>query len=452
MLTELTNYDIYPKVIPDGKTADMTIMPLGGHAAFDMGTKYSVAVLPLTQGRPSDYPDRHNIDRPDFTVGDDGAIRFRFTFHGESEYFIRVFAGDTRVVQLSVYCVGADLAGKYPFMGDLHMHTTRSDGHQCPGVVAANYRRHGYDFLAITDHQRYYPSLEAIDLFSQVPNEFTLVPGEEIHLPGNDVHIVNFGGSFSINGLLTSSAQQREKGDDPSLRSLDGRCPASMTPEQFRAEVEGTIPSLHIPDGIEKFEYAACVWIFDHIREGGGLGIFAHPYWISDVFQVPETFVEYMMQTKPFDAFEVLGGENYFEQNGFQAARYYDDRRRGLNYPIVGSTDSHSSVNNRNAFICSTIIFADKNERTSLINAVKNYHSVAVDSISTEFRLVGEQRLVRYGCFLMNNFFPLHDELCYEEGRAMKDWACGVNKDEAKAVLTAINGRCARQREKYFLF
>ena len=44
--------------------------------------------------------------------------------------------------------------------GNLHTHSTRSDGHIGPEEVCAFYRAHGYDFLALTDHflERYeYP-------------------------------------------------------------------------------------------------------------------------------------------------------------------------------------------------------------------------------------------------------------------------------------------------------
>ena len=39
--------------------------------------------------------------------------------------------------------------------GNLHTHTTRSDGHYAPEEVARHYRENGYDFLAITDHWVY---------------------------------------------------------------------------------------------------------------------------------------------------------------------------------------------------------------------------------------------------------------------------------------------------------
>ena len=63
---------------------------------------------------------------------------------------------------------------------------------------------------------------------------------------------------------------------------------------------------------------------------------------------------------------------------------------------------------------------------------------------------MGSLRLVRYANFLGNNFIPLHDELCFEEGRAMKDYACGL--PGAEDILRLISGRMKAQREKYFAF
>ena len=39
--------------------------------------------------------------------------------------------------------------------GNLHTHTTRSDGTGTPDEVIAMYRDDGYDFLALTDHYRF---------------------------------------------------------------------------------------------------------------------------------------------------------------------------------------------------------------------------------------------------------------------------------------------------------
>ncbi|HVU14003.1 MAG TPA: hypothetical protein VHD90_22145, partial [Phototrophicaceae bacterium] len=52
-----------------------------------------------------------------------------------------------------------DKPGRF-YRGNLHTHSTRSDGRLSPELVCRFYREAGYDFLAITDHfmERYgYP-------------------------------------------------------------------------------------------------------------------------------------------------------------------------------------------------------------------------------------------------------------------------------------------------------
>lgn len=448
MKTELTNYDIFPKVFAQNKNIQITIKPLGKHAAFSPDTEYAIKIRPLSEGSPRDYPERKNIFEYKKTPCGDGCLRFSHIFEGETEHFIRIEADGKRIVQLSVYSLNDDLIGRYPYLGDLHMHTFRSDGREDPAVVCANYRKTGYDFFAITDHGRYYPSLEAIDAYKDVPLDFNIVPGEEIHLPDNDVHIVNFGSKYSINGILESSAQIKEVFGQRTYK-LDEE-PEILTVDEYKRQVNELAETLDIPDGIEKFPYAACVWIFNQIRKGDGLGIFCHPYWISDVYQVPESLTDYILKNHPFDAYEVLGGENYYEQNGHQTDKYHEDRANGIRYPIVGSTDSHGSVNNNNSHVASTIVFSPANERQALVDSIKDFYSVAVDTISKEFRLVGEFRLTKYACFLLKNYFPIHDELCIEEGIMMKAYVTGY--EGAKESLEFLSGRMQKLRERYFQF
>ncbi|MDR1464255.1 MAG: hypothetical protein LBJ11_02990 [Oscillospiraceae bacterium] len=456
---ELHNYDVYPKVVSAGKSSTITVRPLGWHAAFAPGEVYSVSVCPLDEGTPWDYPDRRNTFVYDIAPDEDGCIRVPFDFFSEQMYFIRITDGRQFKLQVSVYAVAEDLAGRYPFRGDLHMHTRRSDGRQAPEIVCANYRKTGYDFFAITDHHRYYPSLEAIAAYQDVPIEFTIVPGEEVHLPKdpagghiNDIHIVNFGGEYSVNALVRDGKKEDFAYDDD-RRAIIPNPPPVRSPEEFWAAIDAYLETIDIPlqlQGSERWTYACCHWIFREIKKAGGLGIFCHPYWISNVFQVPPSFVDAMMEAHPFGAYEVLGGENYYEQNGFQTVDYFRDMAKGRRYPIVGSTDSHNSFNSRNSHVCSTLVFSPANERAALIDSIERFYSVAVDSISAEPRYVGDFRLVRYACFLEQEFFPLHDELCFEEGRAMKDYVCGI--PGAKETLELLSGRMKAQREKYFSF
>lgn len=451
MKRELLNYDIFPKVFPTDTCVRFTVKPLGGHAAFEAGAEHTVSIYAMDKGDPARYPERHNLTEYKVTPDGDGCIRVTHTFRGESEYYVRIFKEGARIVQLSVYAVLPDLVGRYPYMGDMHMHSTMSDGKEHPYIVAANYRKFGYDFMAITDHRKFYPSLETLNFYSDLNLDIRFYTGEEIHLPGNDIHIVNFGGDYSINGLLESSQQFICRGADPKWRSINGSCPDVLTVPQYEEEVNALIETLNIPDGIEKFQYASCVWILNHIRKAHGLGIFAHPYWISNVFQVPETFIDYLFETHPFDAFEVFGGEPYFEQNGFQAAKYYEFREKGIKVPIVGNTDSHGSTEyNPIMKTARTVVFAKENTRDEIVSSVKNFYNAAVQDIGEHLEVLGDLRMMKYAWFLLTNYFPLHDELCFEEGRLMKEFACG--DAEAGDELRRISGRTQKLREKYFMF
>lgn len=65
--------------------------------------------------------------------------------------------------------------------GNLHTHSTRSDGVLAPEEVCRRYRAEGYDFLALTDHfvGRYgYP---IVDTTGERRNDFTTILGAELH-------------------------------------------------------------------------------------------------------------------------------------------------------------------------------------------------------------------------------------------------------------------------------
>ena len=449
----LYNYDIYPMVFPVNDPTEITIKPQGAHAAFPDHCR--VAVMRVDSGSPRQDFTAWNRTEYDLSPDNDGCLRFTYTADAETELIVRVFKDDSRLLQLSLYALADDMACRIPLRGDLHMHTCRSDGREAPAVVCANYRMKGYDFIVVTDHGRYFPSLEAMNAYADTEIPLNILPGEEVHLPQTDVHIVNAGGLFSVNGLLESSANYRETDGALEKRRFDETvdCPDIGPAEQYNAELDEIEKSLKdceggCPENVNSRWFAVCVWAFEKIRQAGGLGVFAHPYWLADMWQIPEPFTKYMLAKHPFDAFEVLGGENYYEHNGFQTALYYDEYRQGRVHPIVGSTDSHGSTeHNRNSDICSTIVFAHKNERGDIVQSIKDRYSVAVDSISAEFRLVGEHRFQKYACFLMENFYPIHDRQTAVDGEIMRQYLMGDATAEEMAYTTA---KSARMWEKYF--
>ncbi|HYO77338.1 MAG TPA: CehA/McbA family metallohydrolase [Thermoanaerobaculia bacterium] len=89
--------------------------------------------------------------------------------------------------------------------GNLHTHTSESDGDSSPRAVAQWYADHGYDFLVISDHDKI-TNLENAPLL--------LIPGEEItdRLPKKPLHVNAIGITTAIapqHGTTTVEVLQR---------------------------------------------------------------------------------------------------------------------------------------------------------------------------------------------------------------------------------------------------
>lgn len=452
MKMELYQYDIYPKIFPVGQDVTVTLRPLGKFKAF-FG-EYKLSVHRMDSGAPHQGFTAWNQTNYQVTPDEDGCIRFTYNAKAEGELFVRLFQGDKRLVQLSLYALAADLAGRLPLRGDFHVHTCRSDALESPDVVCANYRKKGYDFLFITDHDLYFPSLEAIADYKDVKTGLLILPGEEVHLPDTFVHIVNAGGLWSVNGLVESGKNFTQSEGDVNARRFDESVtpPPTMSLDAFMKEIDAVEASLKtgddpLPDDVNPRWYAVCVWAYDQIRKADGLAIFAHPYWLWNMWQIPEPFTRRMLKDRYFDAFEVLGGASYFHQNGLQTSLYYEEYKEGRIHPIVGSTDTHGSTeHNRDGDVASTIVFAETFDRAGVLNAVRNRYSVAVDTISKEYRLVGEYRLQKYAAFLMENFYPLHDRQAQMDGEMMFQYITG---NATKEELETVSARAETFFEKY---
>jgi len=431
MDTLLEYYEIYPKVLPAGETVKITLRPLGGQSAFTAEGGYEVNILPLKETlEPDEDGGLSPYSRYDWLDADmeSGCLTFSYCFKKEQEYYVRLYAKSdilrARRIQFRVYALEADLYGRRPYRGDLHLHSTWSDGKESPDIVMASYRKAGFDFTGLTDHRKYGASVAAIEAYKDAAADMCMCNGEEIHLPGNHVHIVNFGSRESVQAYAESDI---------------GR---------FNAEVEEITKTEAIPDGVSKFEYAACLWITRKIREFGGLAIFPHPHWKSNVYNVPDAMTDALFASGMFDAFELLGGVDPCDNNT-QAAYYNEARAKGINISVVGSSDSHGQINTAYFNWYTTVIFAKELTIGGIREAVKSGYSVAVERFPGEnARVHGPYRLVCFTLFLLSEYFPIHDEMCFEEGRQMKEYTLG--EPSAAALLRMLSGRTRRYLDKVY--
>lgn len=77
-------------------------------------------------------------------------------------------------------------AGRF-YKGNLHAHSTRSDGARGPAEVCAAYREAGYDFLALTDHFLPKYGFPVTDTRPFRSADFTTLLGAEVHAPATEL-------------------------------------------------------------------------------------------------------------------------------------------------------------------------------------------------------------------------------------------------------------------------
>ncbi|MBX3014630.1 MAG: CehA/McbA family metallohydrolase [Caldilineaceae bacterium] len=143
--------------------------------------------------------------------------------------------------------------------GNLHTHSTRSDGAYPAEEVCRRYREAGYDFLALTDHflERYQWPITDTQAFRQ-PG-FTTIIGAELHNDRTELgelwHILAV-------GLPLDFAPPTEDESAASLarRAMDAGAYVAVAHPAWYGITEGDIDALGPVDAIEVFNGVA----FDH--------------------------------------------------------------------------------------------------------------------------------------------------------------------------------------------
>ncbi len=420
---------VRPMVVCCNTPTTLTVSALSDHAKFIPGETIYVSVLPMNE-RPFLFNGEKKDNSFPVTATDEGSLKISVNCPREQEYSLQLFydtpeKGRTKLCTLSVFAAEKDLYERRPYKGDTHVHTVGSDGRESPGAVAATYRRAGFDFLAITDHSTYEPSLEAIERLKGLPSDLSLFPGEEVHVPSGIIHAVNFGGSLRVNKYYN-----------------DNKDLVDQEVNKLASEIEDDCPN--------KLEYAYHLWIANRIKEGGGLAIYVHPHWITgDNCCASDAISEYVFRKGDYEAFELLNGMEIFSNN-MQTAFYFDQVAKGNRIPIVGASDSHGTWNKARLFEeLYTYVFAADRTLEGVKEAVCNYYSVAIEEYHGEhFRIYGDYRMVRYAIFLAKEYFPLYKRLCNEQGESLLRYIQG-DKTEL-ALLELLQGRTDRFADEFF--
>lgn len=430
-------FDVQPRLVPADRESAVEIVPLHEHVQFQKDCTYEFTYAPMMS-----LPQRGGWapGKKTAVVPENGRLRIAVFFEGEQEHVFvleSTCGGRKRTIgQFRVYSLAEDLYGLRPFKGDFHMHSHYSDGVESPAYVAGACRRAGLDFMALTDHRYYASSIKAKEAFAGVAADLRIYPGEEVHSPDNPVHIVSFGANAGITDLYRADESA------------------------YRKEVAALMESLAAtPAGVNRFQYAACKWVAERIRERQGLAMFCHPYWVTgNRNNVDESLLDHLFETQVFDALELISGDSRESMmandiNVLQVARYAEERAKGRRVAVCGISDTHGLERSDAFGRFFTVCFAPSPDLPDLIAAIRDLRSVAVECPGGDIqRAYGPYRLVRYTDFLLREVFPQHDELCFDEGRLMIQHASGDASAAGKlgalqGQTTAFADRCWAPRE-----
>ncbi len=401
----------FPSVVPAGKVSTVTIFPCDISRRFREELSYEVGIIGLSDDMLS-YYNKLPLNLP-YRVKD-GVLQVEYEFTREQEYEISFCVKGEKPQVLSVYALEEDLYACRPLKGDLHTHSYYSDGNDGVATVAANYREQGFDFFALTDHNRMYPSHFAAKLWEGVELGIHIMAGEEVHTPGSLLHIVNVGAKESVCDKYVRDPEGYERAVDEIEKQL------SHVPEAYRRRV------------------AMAHWACREIQAADGVAILAHPYWKPYKYNVSDEFCACLFGEELFDAFEVMGGVSSRACN-LQLALWQEQRMKGHELSVVGSSDSHNHSFDGTVFGHRfTVVFSKENSTEAILEAVRRGNCVAAElpiSDDKDVRFYGDLRLVSFSHFLFRHYFDKTLELCRAEGALMQRYAAG---EEVGELLSAL--------------
>ncbi len=177
------------------------------------------------------------------------------------------------------------------YKGNIHTHTTMSDGTKTAEELVKLYKEAGYSFLSITDH-----SIVAKTGHLSEP-DFLMIPGEEICIGKSSAYTL-----FHIVAL----------------------------------GVEKTLPFRDFDYGLDPQK------VIDSISELGGIPILAHPYW-SGLNHVD------MMRVKRYHGVEIYNTSCEYERNTGYSEPHIDGVIVDGRKPFIYATDDHHGAEMGNA-------------------------------------------------------------------------------------------------------
>lgn len=333
------------------------------------------------------------------------------------------------------YTLLPDLFKCRPFKGEIHQHSTVSDGKVAPEAHLRCARQAGFDYIAITDHRKYEQNARIIKAAEESGSGLTIYPGEEIHTPSSILHAVCIGGRRSYSQKTRDDAFKEEVA--PIMKEL----------EQTAAHIEEH----------ERKEVAEALAVIRRARKDGALVFFSHPSWMyNGRYNAPPDYVRYFLTSGEVDGVEIINGPPAGKSfNSLTIALLNETAAEtGKRVPVISAGDVHTVSNidlyRRNY----NLLIAPDCSLDSFRSAIKDNRVVAVTEIDlSRFKYMplcfGSSRMIRFALFLnKSGFWGEHDNLTRQQAKLIAAYQKGDKSllPEIKKLAGEINAH----REKLF--
>lgn len=395
--TYSSEYSLFPRVVPAGWSGELVVTGDYLHTRFQEGVEYWYELQSTfydASGSRLKEPMAGAV-----TPDADGRLVIAFAPDGLGEWQLTI---DTEQIKsrnlpckLGLFAQAEEWYGYRPYIGELHSHSTGSDGGQEPAYVPVRGRSFGMDFFALTDHRNFQAALEMKEkLGGALGERMVLMAGEELHPEPEDVgdgdhpaihshryHYVSIGQSQSVRDACLS---------DPGAAAREIQAIA----EELR--------SRGVEEGLDVRGYAEGVWKLRKARELGGTTLFAHPYWGGWPINLDRASIEQSLRDREAHAVEALSRA---DPSSFMDSRLIELAAEGITWPLVGVSDGHN-WNASSPFSYCTLVMAEGLSPAGVLEAIRAGRSVAC-RLGDPPQYLGPLALVEFAGFYMDSILPL---------------------------------------------
>jgi hypothetical protein len=384
-----------PKLVKTGSLANMSVRGLAP------GQDYRAVISPVREKERSLVYEGE--------AGDYGSLSWgqQVDWIGDALVEIYIPGKSQPFCTFHIYALQPEMANLRPLRCDFHIHTTYSDGKSSPAEMVVRGRELGLDALAITDHNYYPASIEAIEFVRKSGLGITCFPGEEV--TSDTWHILSIGANGPIG--------YHDIGPDGPVSFTDGQ--DSYTTMQKNLEI---------------------------IHQRGGKAFLAHPYWIAGR-RMHQPMEEYgrLLSEGGIEGIELLGDVPW-EENLRSLVRYSELESKA-NLAILGNSDTHAATHTFGSYW--TLVFSRSNSQEDIMAAILDHRSVACmimpmgpagHPVIPRLLAFGPFELVDLAIFLHGHYFPQHDVLCSQEAELGRRYLGGDLHitSSAQAVQAAL--------------